>query len=1535
MRQKMNKNLKTAGWMVGTPIILLLLFVVAIYLPPVQKWMVDLATGYLSRETEMEISVKRVRLKFPLDFSLGGVKMIASPDTVLDAEELLANIQILPLLKGDVNITNVTLTNVKINTLDLVESMWFKGHVGKLQTNDIVWGLIDGKMAVPVLSLEHSDLAISLADSVPEDTSEVESNVLSQMNLQKVVLSDVAFNLNLAPSSDSMYVSTWFDKAIAACRLNLKEGSYYVAPLRIQNSDINYDVGCEIPSRGFDMFHINLKAVDLDVDTLSYLSTGDLYVSVRQLKARDRGGLQIDSLQGVYRMNSETLYVENTHIITPVSALSIDYRMDLDAFDTIPSAGTFALNAEGTLGKADILQFAADMADQVERSLPDSPLRLCLMAEGNMHSLNIRHLGAHMKDAFDVTGTIAMTNLTEDNIGLDTQMKISGQNLSWLKGFLPQETASAINIPVGIYLDGDVKMEGNRLKADAVLTFGNSRAWMKADYNKNGDAYDIDLEMDDFNIDNLVPVGAPCHATGHLKVKGKGFDFDSSRTYANAVLDLQHLDYGTYYLDHTNMVGSIENHLIQANMEFNDERLDGQFDVAGTINGKGIDVNMILDLPFSDLQALGFSVDPLTAHATHGEIKANSNFKELFFVDAVIEGVEVVLRGDSLTTDKFDLQAETTKDSTSIELKTSDMDLDFHSPNNLFTLIQEYTKVAEIAQQQLQDRALDISVLKQMMPQATLKANIGNQNPISKFLFMQGFRYKEVAANLRTSKEYGLQGGAHVYGFVTNDSVRVDTVRFDLYQDTTQIIYNLAVSCPDQKVCSAFTAYLDGYVSPRNVDCRLTYFNKQKEMGIDLGVFGEITPDSMLHLSLYPEEPIIAFRPFSVNKDNYINLYKKNKTYANVLLQSKTDNSMISVLANPVDSQLQNIEVVARNINLEELMQVIPFAPQLGGLLEVNANYVMTDSGFTVDGLVSADQFSYEGTGMGDLMTMFNYQPMGEEGHDINGMIYRNDVHIGAIKGNYNVVAPDYLNASLVLDQLPLSMSNAFIPDNIFAFDGVIDGMITVEGSTDSLLFSGVLTPDDVHITSDIYSFNLTLANEPIQFTRSHIDFNEIKIFGAGQNPLTINGYVDFSDLKEIAMNLSLYGQNFLVLNAPRTRKSALFGKFYGDFFARVNGTTNDLKVRGLVSVLNSTDITYIMTNTPLSVDYRLDDIVTFVDFSAPPDASKREPRTFTGLDLQLNLEVEDGVQLRCEFSADKQSYVNVQGNGRITMEYTPEGVFSMRGRYTVNEGEMKYALPVIPLKTFALKKGSYIEFTGKPDNPTMNISATEQTKASVSNSDGSSRSVLFNVGMKISNTLENMGLEFTIDAPEDIAVQNELAGLTAEEKNKLAVALLATGMYLSGSNEKGFSTTNALNNFLQNEINNIAGKAVSTAVNVDMSVGMEQTRRDDGTTRTDYSFKFTKRFFSDRLNVVVGGRINADGNNNQNESGAYIDDISLEWRLDNGGTQYIRLFHDKNYDNLVEGELTENGAGIVLRKKLDQLSDLFIWKKKKNEKNK
>ena len=267
----------------------------------------------------------------------------------------------------------------------------------------------------------------------------------------------------------------------------------------------------------------------------------------------------------------------------------------------------------------------------------------------------------------------------------------------------------------------------------------------------------------------------------------------------------------------------------------------------------------------------------------------------------------------------------------------------------------------------------------------------------------------------------------------------------------------------------------------------------------------------------------------------------------------------------------------------------------------------------------------------------------------------------------------------------------------------------------------------------------------------------------------------------------------------------------------------------------------------------------------------------------------------------------------------------------------MKYALPIIPLKTFTIASGSYVEFTGDVMNPTLNISASERTKASVANAGSTSRSVVFDVGLKITNTLNNMGLQFTIDAPEDGAVKDELASCTDEEKNKLAVAMLATGMYIADSNNgsSGFDANSALNSFLQSEINSITGKALNSVV--DVSFGMDQTTYSNGETGTDYSFKFSKRFFSDRLSVVIGGRVSDKKSVNQDTGvGSFIDDVSLEWRLDNSATRYVRLFHGKDYNNIVEGILEKNGAGLLLRKKVDKVTELFIFgnKKKENETN-
>jgi hypothetical protein len=365
--------------------------------------------------------------------------------------------------------------------------------------------------------------------------------------------------------------------------------------------------------------------------------------------------------------------------------------------------------------------------------------------------------------------------------------------------------------------------------------------------------------------------------------------------------------------------------------------------------------------------------------------------------------------------------------------------------------------------------------------------------------------------------------------------------------------------------------------------------------------------------------------------------------------------------------------------------------------------------------------------------------------------------------------------------------------------------------------------------------------------------------------------------------------------------------------------------MRGRLDVLGSTDLTYILLDSPLSTDNQLDELVKFTDFTETIETKVERP-TPDGLDIDLTLNIDQGTHVLCALNADQSNYVNLFGGGDLRMKYNTDGI-SMTGRYTMSSGEMKYSLPVIPLKTFTIHDGSYVEFTGDPMNPRLNLTATERTRASVGNEGTQSRSVLFDCGVVITKTLNDMGMEFIIAAPEDNAVASELAAMTIEQRGKLAVTMLTTGMYLSDGNTSGFSMNSALSSFLQSEINNITGNALKT---LDLSVGLDNTTDASGAMHTDYSFKFAKRFWNNRLKVQIGGKVSSGQDAaTQGQNQSFFDNVTMEYRLSDTSNQYVKLFYQQNVYDWLEGYTSEYGGGFVWRRRLSNFWDILrFWRK-------
>ncbi|MBR4758401.1 MAG: translocation/assembly module TamB domain-containing protein, partial [Bacteroidaceae bacterium] len=512
------------------------------------------------------------------------------------------------------------------------------------------------------------------------------------------------------------------------------------------------------------------------------------------------------------------------------------------------------------------------------------------------------------------------------------------------------------------------------------------------------------------------------------------------------------------------------------------------------------------------------------------------------------------------------------------------------------------------------------------------------------------------------------------------------------------------------------------------------------------------------------------------------------------------DGTGFQLYSTPNENALQDITLSVHNFNLGELSAVIPYMPSIGGFLAGDFHLVQEESSTSVLIDAAVNNLVYQGAEMGDIGLNAVYLPNSDGTHYVDGIVSQNGNEVVMLAGTYNPEGEGTIDAHATLERLPLELANGFIPDQMAELKGYVIGELEVTGAVSSPLLNGSIITDSMYLNSDMYSLHLRFPNDTIRFVNSYLDLERIEAYSTGKNPLVLDGTIDLRNLNRIALNLWLTARDFELINAPKNQKAVAYGKVFVDVGARLTGTLNDMQLRGRLSVLGNTDVTYVLTDSPLTVEDQLADLVTFVDFSdtTTVETIKESPQN---IDMTMSINIEQAAQVHCLLSADGTNHIDLEGGGDLTMTYNTHDGTHLYGRYTIINGLMNYSLMIVALKNFTIANGSYVEFTGDMMNPKLNISASERVKTTVYENNVP-RSVNFDVGLTVSQTLENMGLEFTLEAPSDITISNQLATMSAEERGKVAVTMLATGMYLteSGNGTSGFSATNALNSFLQTQ---------------------------------------------------------------------------------------------------------------------------------------
>ena len=1540
--ETMKKALKWIGIAVLTPILLFIILAVLIYLPPVQNWAVKKVAAIASEKTGMEITVEHVNLEFPLDLGIEGFRAIKQndslpqiKDTIADVRKLVADVRLLPLLKKRVVIDELSLHEAKINTNGFISDLRIKGELEELWLSSKGIDLDKETVEVNGARLSDARLDIALSDTAAVDTTT--SEVKWKINADSLSITRTDLLLHLP--GDTLNVKAYMGRAVArGANIDLGTSIYKVESLDWHNGMLAYDNKVEPEVKGLDTNHIALRDIRLGIDSISYTPQGTTFF-VRQTALKEKSGLEITELSGGVKLDSafNNVQLPSFKLRTPDSDIMAEADVDLNIAD-IQNPGKIKLRLNAQLGKQDLMKLMGDMPQKFIERYPNHPLAIRGSVNGNMKQMEFTGLYINLPTALHLSADGTAENITDmRNLKADVKLSATTQDLNFVTALVDPSLTKDYRIPNGMTLDGTLKANGPRYATNMTLREGSGIVKLVGDatipMNAKGEmvvdniSYDADISISNLNLHHFMPKDSIYNISASIKAKGFGTDMLNNRNHLTADATIHLLQYGSWNLRDITAQALLKDGRGHVSASGHNELFDGIIDIDALLSTKEIQANICPELIKVDLYRMRLVDKPLTI-GMNGDIKVYSNLDQTHHISGLLTDLYINDAKNTYHPDKVGILLKTYPDTTYVRAQSGDFIVKVDASGGYELVLDQLSTLTDSIMAQYEQNIIDQPAVKRLLPTMKLHVESKRDNPIANLLKTRNIDFKELLLDVTTSPETGINGQSHLYS-LNYDSTRIDTIRLNLTQRGERLSYQGQIRNNRKNPQFVFNALIDGHFHEHGALAGLRYYDDKDKLGVRIGATAEMEPDG-IRFKLMPDRPTIGYKEFNLNKDNFIFLPKGKKIQAKVDLISDDRTGLKLYTENQDSTMLQDLTVSVHQLDLGEVTSVLPYLPKITGKLDGDY-HIMQDMNeqFSVASDMGVQNMTYEGSPIGNISTEMVYLMKEDDTHAIEARLMLDDDEIGMLSGSYQNkkstgTDEGIINATFTMTRMPLSIANGFVTDQIIGLEGYGEGELKIEGTTMHPNVNGEIYVDSAYLVSIPYGIRMRFDNDPVRIVGSHLLLENFGLYAYNDEPLNLMGDIDFSNMDRINIDMRMRARNLLLINSKQEAKSIAYGKAFVNFFARLQGPLDQMNMRGRLDVLGNTDMTYMLLDSPLSADNRLNELVKFTDFTDSTQTVISRPMP-SGINADLTISVSQGAHIVCDLNVEQTNYVDLLGGGDLRLRYGSEGI-NLTGRYTLSDGEMKYSLPVIPLKTFTIKEGSYVEFTGDPMNPKLNITATERTKATVTDESGIGRSVVFNCGVVITKTLNDMGLKFIIDAPEDNNVSGELTTMSEEERGKVAVTMLTTGMYLSDGNTGGFSMNSALSSFLQSEINNIAGSALKS---LDLSVGIDNTTDASGTMHTDYSFKFAKRFLDNRLKVEIGGKVSSGSSDYGGQSNSFFDNVTMEYRLNPNATQNVKIFYQQNVYDWLEGYTSMYGAGFVWRRKLDNFWDIFrFWKK-------
>ena len=1506
-------------------VVVMLLLPATLYIPVVQDAICRLVVSLLNSTSDtLTFEIGSVRLSFPLQVKVSDVTVTQRADqrTLLHVGRLQTGLDEIPLRQPYFIVNRLELADVIVGMDSLTSSFGIIGTLDEMEVQRIELDLDNYRIGIRQAVVGHPDLLLFVGPSVPDTTASAPWHV----GLERIVIRDGNAALDMS------------DVSLSQALASVATSPY------------------------LDYNHLALRNLNLEAEHLCY-APDTLMLDVNLLQgSEDNCGLELRHLAVHFAMTGQHITAHSLDMqLGADDVVRGDADLDLTLLDSIPR------------GRADVMLHAAVNGDNLTRVAgpylpelqyywPDVQSRLDVQAIVSPDTLDLRQLSLSVPGHADISiegyGTQVFNNDTR-SLGMTIQGTLADAD-DLLSALVCVPEKRSWHVPQQLVLSAEATQRAMRYTVRAELQQDERRViTVDAACDMQTEAYHADVAALGLNVQDYVTGLIVDGVTAHVRADGRHYNLPSRHTRLDATVSIDTLICHTAdglrdSLQHIWAEASLTdgNYLVVAQSQHPALQFDAH--LAGCYLRDSLSACGTLDLTEASLSHLPFGL----AQPTLGQLSFSStlngayNWHDRATFVADIDSLSYADQQTHTCFDHIDIDFNARHGMLDAALSGGDARLSVKSDKGLDELPAVVSGITDEALRQLHAYRLDVNALQRTLPQIDATLHMAHDNPFYEpFVYETGMTFDTVCVELHNDQQLHASGQivrlADQTGSIDFDTIAVDVRPCDYLTDgvsDSAYHYLLHAMHIDPRASKTYDVHAGGKIMTDSLTFGLTYLNGNYLTLYDLMASVALDDDSLtLHLE---RDPTLYEQVFTVNDDNYISLTGYRDTLqampsarARVLLDGPRDLQLkVYTRRHPTDARANQLLLLVNNLDISYATQVMEWDGDAGGRFNLSAAcdvfvdsiHARLRSGIRDFHLADyrADTLSYEGT-----------CDVAGPAQTFDGVLTVDSLVRLQLDA---LVSSDSIDVHTDIRQLPLPLVNAFLPTDMQLF-GTTSGHLNMQGKdVDHAQTEAMVAMHDAGIAITDMDARLRFCNDTLTLRDGRLGLRDYKIYGTDGSAINVRGIIDMRqavsapdiDLLVTADRVQLIDNSKL-----RLKDQYICGRLPVNTRIKVKGTPSHLDVDGTLRVLSGTDLQYYMQDDPLQSSSKVDQLVDFVSFrqidrTVSGRTRRQAPlqdKSDEGLNVELRIEIDKDAQVTAWLAGTDNNHVEIVGGGSLDLQCAGNGTMTMNGTYDLNDGVVHYKLPILPMvKTFGIQNSSQVYWQGSElGNPTIDILATEEVKATVSD-DAGSRVVRFVVSIKINGTLDALSLTFDCDAPEDGAISSDIASLDVDERSKTALMLLIAQTYVGPGNSSsmGLGTANAaLNSMLNREMDSMLGNMKGT----DIDLGIDTYSTESGNTRTNYSVKVSQRLFNDRFRATVGGQISSGGDAGQS-SGAQLSDMSIEWLIKRDGSHYMKLFRRTNYESVLEGELIETGISYVQERSGYRFRQLLIPTSKKRQ---